>query len=97
MDLLYNPSTFFQTDFFFYPAAEARSNTGNFFHELGFMSVFVLKWMVLVWRGEFSRWKDGMCAKEGNHGMFLKIIFHFKNKMESWQGGDIEGESRTLS
>lgn len=28
-----------------------------------------------------------MCAKEGNHGMFLKIIFHFKNKMESWRGG----------
>lgn len=23
-----------------------------------------------------GRWKDGMCAKEGNHGMFLLIIFY---------------------
>lgn len=48
------------------------------FHELGFIGVFVFKWDVCVWRGvqqSDNRWQDGMCAKEGNQGMFFLIYF----------------------
>lgn len=54
--------------------AGRHESTNRLFHELGFISVFVLKWMsVYGGRVQLSdgRWKDGMCAKEGNQGMFF--------------------------
>lgn len=58
---------------------EPGSTQKKLFHELGFISVFVLKWMFLFGGGRLNngRWKDGMCAKEGNQEMFFYCNFFY--------------------